>query len=369
MTKAAPESVVVALSARAKLSRLSGLILEEQGHHVKYAHVLVSDKVKAVFGWEQPVAALEAWVKQSGKDFHKIDLTAEADAWLESEAHRALGQFWSGDLRGLFDSEFLLPRLVAWARSQGATKVSTGHRCRVSMESEKEFSLWRSRDIEHDQSAWIAQKGRKLFPYLNLPLGYLKVTEIEKLCVKHEISREGEKLADESERSADLSRLPDLVDTKALSRVKQRGYIIDETQKVLGEHAGLLRHRLGSRMGLEEMKTVPETFVPLGYDLMKQWLVVAPATKAEAASACLTARAEWCVSKPKLFGHAETFDIQIGFKDPLQGKARVKLLADSMLRLEKNSDADRFPHPCGRRVTLYRGALCLGSAQVLESYL
>ncbi|MEO5668477.1 MAG: hypothetical protein ABIR96_10490 [Bdellovibrionota bacterium] len=355
--------VVVGLSSRGKLSRLAGLIVEEQGADVRYLHLVLSPKVNAVFGFDSSDFNPTAWAKSRSKNFHELDLTKESDSWLESEGARSFGQFWTPDLRGLFDSEFLLPRLVAWARSQNISTVSTGHRARITLESERDYSLWRSRDIEHDQSAWLAQGGAKLFSSLLLPLGYLKLGELEKLCVLHEISPQGVSLVDEETRMMDFSKIRGTIDTRSLSRVKQKGYIIDEARNVVGDHDGLINFYPGA-----PQTSSASSMLALGCDLMKQWLIVVPAEKLAATNACLTARAQWCTTKPKLFTSNEIFDLQVGFKAAEFGKARAKILIDSMLRLEKVSDADTFPFPNGRRITLYRGAQCLGSAQVLESY-
>jgi len=365
--KAIPEAVVVGLSSRGRLSRLAGLIVEEQGSPVRYLHIQLSDKLNSIFGWASQKFSPSEWAKQNGKDYSMINLSREADAWLEAQALRCYGQFWLPDLRGLFDSEFLVPHLIAWARSQGVSKVCTGHRARITVENEKDYSLCRSRDVAVDQSALLAQNGRKSFSSLVLPLGYLKLGELVKLAVKHEIAKDAEPLADESEHLLDLSKIRALLDTKALSRTKQKGYIIDETQHVLSEHTGLLNFLPGSRTGLEAFPGIDKSFTVLGCDLMKQWLVVGPAEKLTHTKVCLSSRVEWCLAKPKMLESQETLDFQMGFKDATTGQACVKLLADSMLRFEKTTSD--LPNGAGRRVTIYRGYVCLGSAQILETYL
>jgi tRNA U34 2-thiouridine synthase MnmA/TrmU len=362
------ETVAVALSRRAKLSRLSGLIAEEQGARPRYVHFLFSPKVNALFGWDDTSAGPAPWAKSQARDYTEVDLVRESDAWLEAQGLRALGQFWVPDLRGLFDSEFMLPHLIAWARSQNIAKVSTGHRARVLADGDSEPSLWRSRDLEHDQSAWLAHATRKRLVSLFLPLGYLKLSELSKLCVKHSIAAEGEALADENSRLADFEKLRSIIDTKSLSRVKQKGYVIDESQHVLGEHAGLINFYPGAQKNLEAIKSVPAASVVVGCDLSKQWLVVAPADKFLSSSSCLTSRVEWAVAKPALFGPVDLLEIELGFKNPLRVMVRAELLADSMLRLLRASESEMLPFAAGRRVTLYRASQCLGAALVLESY-
>lgn len=364
--KATAEAVVVGLSMRGRLSRLAGLIAEEQGSAVRYLHVQLSDKINTIFGWTPSKFSPAEWAKQHGKEFYQLNVAREADAWFEAQAQRCYGQFWLPDLRGLFDSEFLVPHMIAWARTQGVAKVCTGHRARITVEN-KEYSLWRSRDPEHDQSALLAQNGRKSFPSLVLPLGYLKLNELVKLAVKHEIAVENQALSDENDHMLDFAKIRTLVDTKALSRTKQKGYIIDETQHVLGDHTGLLNFLPGSRQGLEAFPNVPPNFSVLGCDLTKQWLVVGPTEKLKSSRSCLSSRVEWCLQKPKMLESQETLDFQIGFKGSISGQASVKLLADSMLRLEKTTS--ELPHGAGRRLTIYRGVACLGSAQILETHL
>jgi len=357
MIKASAGSVVVGLSSRCQLSRLAGFIAEEQGASVRYLHLLFSPKVNAVFGFEATGFDPEAWARSESKDFHRLDLIRESEAWLEAQALRCLGQFWAPDLRGLFDSEFLVPRLLAWARAHKIENVSTGHRARISAENEREFSLWRSRDLEHDQSSWLAQAGRRHFSRLSLPLGYLKLAEIERLCQQHDIARAGERLADESSRLMDFNVVGEKVNTRSLSRVKHKGFVIDESQRAVGEHAGLIGFHLGSPR---------ENAIVVGCDLMKQWLVVGAPARFERVTTYLTGRAEWCTPSPRFMAVSENVEFQVGFSNAAEGKARLKLLVDSMTRLERVAPTEAFPFAGGRRVTLYRGALCLGSAQVLE---
>lgn len=364
----AQQTIAVALSRRNKLSRLSGLIAEEQGARLRYVHFLFSPKVNALFGWDDASSGPASWAKAEARDYTEVDLVRESDAWLEAQALRALGQFWVPDLRGLFDSEFMLPHLISWAQAQGITKVSTGHRARISTEIDTEAALWRSRDAQHDQSAWLAQASRKRLASLSLPLGYLKLSELSMLAVKNGISAEGEPLADEVSRLADFEKIRSVVDTKSLSRVKQKGYVIDESQHVLGEHAGLINFYPGAKKNLEAIRGVPAGSVVVGCDLAKQWLVVAPADKFVSSSSCLTSRVEWGVAKPALFGPLDVLELELGFKDPVRLTARAEILADSMLRLVRVSETESLPFAAGRRITLYRASLCLGSALVLESY-
>jgi tRNA U34 2-thiouridine synthase MnmA/TrmU len=363
-----PETVAVALSRRAKLSRLSGLIAEEQGARLRYVHFLFSPKVNALFGWEDAPSGPGSWAKSQARDYTEVDLIRESDAWLEAQGLRALGQFWVPDLRGLFDSEFLIPHLIAWAHSQNISKVSTGHRARILADGDSQPSLWRSRDLDNDQSAWLAHATRKRLGSLFLPLGYLKVSELSMLAVKNSIAAEAEALADENSRLADFEKLRTIIDTKSLSRVKQKGYVIDESQHVLGEHSGLINFYPGAAKNLESIRSVPPGSVVVGCDLSKQWLVVAPADKFLSSSSCLTSRVEWGVAKPGFFGPGDLVEIELGFKNPVRVTARADLLTDSMLRLGRVSESESLPFAAGRRLTLYRASQCLGAALVLESY-
>jgi tRNA-uridine 2-sulfurtransferase len=361
-----PTSVVVGLSGRGQLSRLTGHILEEQGFAVRYLHLKFSSNVEKIMGFSKTSFDPRTWAKESGKDFELLDLSKESEAWLQAQALRCLGQMWVPDLRGVFDSEFMVPQLLNWGRRQGMEAVATGHRARLTKESERDFSLWRSRDVEHDQSSWLAQAGRKYFRHLMLPLGYLKFAELARLAIKYGFSNDENDLIGEERRLLDTSKLLSLLDTKALSLSAAKGYVVDHFQQVYGEHSGLVRFRVGTREGFESLLGVPGDFVAVGSDLIKQWLLVGPSKTLNRTEAFLGSRMEWCTAAPRLFSDTELLDFQVGFEKALMGRARARLMIDSMLRLEKVSDEEPFPFGFGRRLTLYREALCLGSMQVVE---
>lgn len=356
----------VGLSTRGLLSRLTGRILEEQGASVRYVHMQFSDNVNRAFGWSTTLSSFDraAWAKESGKDLSVVDLTRESEAWLEAQALRCLGQFWIPDLRGLFDSEFLVPQLGAWAERQGLPRIATGHRARLTADGDKDVVLARSRDVEHDQSSWLAQRGWKSLRGLALPLGYLKLSEIDRLCNENGITSESG-FAGESERLLDAEKLRALLDTRSLSRVKTKGFVIDDHHHVLAEHAGLIGFFPGSRHGLDGLSGVPSGFVPIGHDLGKQWLVVGPIEASPALKTVVGTRTEWCTRAPKMFAESEVLEIQVGFRAPLVGSARVRLLADSMLQFDAPGATEPLPFATGRRITVYRGAHCLGSTQAL----
>ncbi len=335
--------------------------------NVHYLHLRFSPKIEKVMGLEKtPGFDPKAWAKAEVKNVEVLDLSKEADAWLQAQALRCLGQFWVPDLRGLFDSEFLLPQLLAWARSHGVSHIATGHRARLSTESE--VALWKSRDEEHDQSAWVAQAGRKIFKNLLLPLGYLKFAELERLAIKHSFANEGKELVGEEQRLLDSGKVFEEVDTRPLSLTTAKGYVVDKLQQVYGEHAGLMRFRAGTRQGFESLFGMPPDYVAHSCDLSKQWLIIAPSKKVLEGQFFVGNRVEWCTASAKMFSDSEPVEFQVGFEKALRGQGRARLLIDSMLRIDRlEQEGAEFPYAFGRRITLYRGALCLGSMQVLET--
>jgi|GEM_PF-2465370 len=367
----AKEKVLLALSSRAVLSRLAVVFLKEN-HEVSVVHFRFGEFCNKLLGWQEWTSSeetqIQAWCSEKGVEFHVVDLSKEATEFLQALALSNLAQCWRPNLAAFFQSQFLLPQLLVQAENKSIAKISTGHRARTSQEKDGGFSLWRSKDLDEDQSYLLSLAPKAIFSKLLLPLGHTKMQELEKLSKQHALcdaKLKSEELISEEKRRASWKETLSILDTKALSRVKAKGYVIDESRHVLGEHAGLLYAEVGSTESLGHLNLNPD-FRILGVDLMKHWLIVGSKARLNR-KLCVSTRVNWSLEWPRL---DRDCDLEL-LIHPTQKTypVRARLLLDSMLQLSLREGEASFEAKVGDSLSIYRGSLCLGGMQVLETFL
>jgi tRNA-specific 2-thiouridylase len=368
----ARDKILVGVSSQGILSRLSAIFLKES-HDVSLLHVRLGPLSLKAMGWRplhvDEEKALRSWCETHSFELHISSLEKESDVFFEALALQNLGMCWKPELAALFHSQFLIPQLLTFADKHSFERVSLGYRARISLEKDVGYSLWRSKDLEIDQSYLLSFVPKTLMPKLLLPLGHIKGPELQRLCREKDLflvkNKEKEMFEETSSLGSWKDYLGDL-DTRALSRVKQKGYVIDSKHLVLGEHSGLMYASVGSREGLPSLLQVPSDFCVVGFDLMKQWMLLG-APELLDKRACLISKVHWTSDRPRMDRDSDVELRLHGDSTLFQGRAR--LLLDSMLQFEVAPGTPQFRPKVGDIVSLYRGSHCLGGAQVLETFL
>lgn len=365
------EKVVLGISSQSILSRLTACLLKDK-YEVLGLHIVLGPLTLKVMGWDllsiEHENLLKKWCSENEVEYFSVDFKKESDAFMEAYLLKNLGMAWKPNLSALFHSQFLIPKLSEWAQSKNIVHVASGHRARISQEKDIGLSLWKAKDDSIDQSYLLSLLNKSLLAKCIFPLGHFKAQDLEKLLKQHQIvSEENNKKnhCEEDKKRGTWPSVLEILNTKSLSRVKAKGYVLDEKQRVYGEHKGLLHSEVGSSDGIHQMG-VPANFCVLTMDLIKQWVVVGPPERL-LKSGCLTTSVHWVTDLPQLLFDSE-FEILIHHsKKSLLVK--TKLLLDSMLQVTLKEGASPFEARTGDYVSLYRGNHCLGSAQMVELFL
>jgi tRNA-specific 2-thiouridylase len=144
------------------------------------------------------------------------------------------------------NSTVRFPELMRLADQQGCRLVATGHYARTRPDGHGGAELWRGVDTGKDQSYFLSQVPRALWPRTVFPLGWSTKTEVR------EAARAlGLTVADKPE-SQEICFVPDgdrsfLFEDDGPPRP---GPIVDTGGTVLGEHRGLVHYTVGQRRGL-----------------------------------------------------------------------------------------------------------------------
>ncbi len=148
------------------------------------------------------------------------------------------------------NTRFKFERLRVRALALGAELVATGHYARVGLDGKTgRPTLLRARDSAKDQSYFLFGLTPEQLAATRFPLGEL---------TKHEVRSRARALGlatAEKAESQELCFVPDGDTAGAVERLRPGaaagpGEIVDETGRVLGQHAGVHRYTVGQRRGL-----------------------------------------------------------------------------------------------------------------------
>lgn len=128
------------------------------------------------------------------------------------------------------------------AKELGADYIATGHYARV-----ENGNLLRAKDLNKDQSYFLAYVGKDKFKNVLFPIGDLEKPKVRKIAVEAGLATASKK------DSTGICFIGERNFTKFLENYlpNQPGKIINiETNEVVGEHIGLMYYTLGQRRGL-----------------------------------------------------------------------------------------------------------------------
>ena len=128
------------------------------------------------------------------------------------------------------------------AKELGADYVATGHYARV-----ENGNLLRAKDLNKDQSYFLAYVGKDKFKNVLFPIGDLEKPDVRKIAIEAGLATATKK------DSTGICFIGERNFTKFLENYlpNQPGKIVNiETNEVVGEHIGLMYYTLGQRRGL-----------------------------------------------------------------------------------------------------------------------
>lgn len=141
------------------------------------------------------------------------------------------------------------------ALSLGCDKVATGHYARVEFdEKTNRYRLFRGRNHWKDQSYFLWELNQDQLSRSLFPLGEMLKSEVR------EVARENKLYTAEKQESQEICFVPDGNYSGFIDRylehegregeIPEKGEIVNQAGKVLGEHTGIHRYTIGQRRGL-----------------------------------------------------------------------------------------------------------------------
>lgn len=151
------------------------------------------------------------------------------------------------------NSSVRFPELLRLADQQGCELVATGHYARIRRHEGGQVELLRGVDPQKDQSYFLSQVPRAVWPRVVFPLGWSTKDEVRTAA-----RALGLPVADKPE-SQEICFVPGgdrsvLFDAALAGRA---GPILDRQGRHLGEHRGLIHYTVGQRRGLGVAHTEP----------------------------------------------------------------------------------------------------------------
>lgn len=139
--------------------------------------------------------------------------------------------------------------LLLFARQIKADFVATGHYARIKHLKNGQVELLKAKDKTKDQTYSLSFLPQDYLKHIIFPLGELTKKEVYKIAA----SEKGFEVFEKTKQSQDFCFVSGKAMPEFLKREVgvERGKIVDEKGKVLGEHQGLHFYTIGQRKGID----------------------------------------------------------------------------------------------------------------------
>lgn len=271
-------------------SAVSAALLKEQGYNVVGAFIKIWRPEFIDCPWQRDridamrvCAALEI-------PFKEIDLSDKYKKTVIDDmiANYARGITPNPDV--LCNRHIKFGAFAKWAFAQGADFVATGHYAQTSCQGDT-LTLKRGKDINKDQSYFLWQLTEADLKRVLFPVGGYTKPEVRKLAQKFNLPVAAKK------DSQGLCFVGDVTMRDFLAHYLplERGSVLDEQGKVVGEHDGAALYTLGERHGFRiSSKSAHETphFVT-AIDTGRNTITVSPDTSKAARTSVKLIDSNW----------------------------------------------------------------------------
>jgi tRNA-specific 2-thiouridylase len=259
-------------------SAVTAALLKTQGHEVvgMYLDTQIPGTLSATENHcssGNAKAHAEKAATSLGIEFHVVDVSAPYQAKvLDYLVHeRSLGH--SPNPCVPCNREVKLGTLFAKATELRCNKVATGHGAQVFHDPRSgSYQLLAAGDPSRDQSPFLFTLTQEELSKLLLPLGNFPRNMVSKLGAEYGFSPV---LSDSQAICfSDISGTVPYVESRLAPALRARGVMKTSNDQVIGEHQGLQRYQLGSRVEPEITAVSTEGLVVVGLDLPNQGMML-----------------------------------------------------------------------------------------------
>ncbi|MGV0027961.1 tRNA 2-thiouridine(34) synthase MnmA [Phormidesmis priestleyi] len=247
--------------------------------------------------------------------------------------------------------------MLTFARELGIEKIATGHYARIQYNPQTDrHELWRAIDRTKDQSYFLYDLSQEVLAQVVFPLGDQPKTETRRIAAEFGL------------HTADKPESQDLCLVEANGSMKsfldkyitpQKGDIVNQSGRILGQHEGVHHYTIGQRKGLGIAHTEP--LYVIGLDAGRNRVIVGDRSEAWETE-CTVQRVNWVsISEPTAPIHA---DVQIRYRSSAM-PATVIPLANDRVRIV--FDDPQFSITPGQAAVWYDGEVLLGGGIIEKS--
>jgi tRNA U34 2-thiouridine synthase MnmA/TrmU len=180
-SKSGVGKVLVALCGK-KESVVTAWLLKKQGMQVRAVYLDLKETD------DQYIHELE---KKLGISIQVISCADEAFRLFQKEVKEASEEGRKVDLKQIFHQKILFPKLIELKEAHQFSKLATGHRAQLQMDSVAErMRLFRYPNLEEDESVYFSGLPQKHVRDLVLPLGSIPGAMAEKIALELQIQDE-----------------------------------------------------------------------------------------------------------------------------------------------------------------------------------
>jgi tRNA-specific 2-thiouridylase len=207
--------------------------------------------------------------------FITVDLSHEYEQEVARVFIRAYGEGKTPNPDVLCNSRIKFGAFFDWAREQDFDFVATGHYARTSEENvlQEGQGLFAGYDPKKDQSYFLWAVPREQFRHILFPVGAFEKREVRERALRAELPVAEKK---DSQGVCFLGPL-DMKTFLGHYLPLEKGAVLDEVGKEVGEHDGALLYTLGQRHGFTVPRTRPDApplFV-VAKDVLRNTITVA----------------------------------------------------------------------------------------------
>lgn len=268
--------ILVALSGGVD-SAVAALLLKQEGHNLVGAHIRTWRNEEGLpfpgeCPWEDDQRAAKSVAATLGIPFRSVDLIQDYRAGVVDYLVEGYRRGLTPNPDIICNREMKFGAFLKLAQAEGFEAIATGHYVRRDLGPTGAVSLHMGRDVDKDQTYFLALNRQEQMQAARFPLGGYHKKEVRALAAQHRLPNAERK---DSQGICFLGqvRIQDFLERHIPDAP---GPIKTLDGKVIGEHRGLHRFTLGQRKGIGlPSNTDHEHFVVVAKDLARQALVVA----------------------------------------------------------------------------------------------